>query len=381
MPNITLITGDEVNLPFFDLKQQISRMQDEINRAIGGVLERGIFILGAEGGAFEREFAAYCGAAEAVGVASGTDALHLTLRALGIGTGDEVITVTHTAVASVAAIEMAGARPALVDIDPLRYTLDPHQLGAALTPRTRAVLPVHLYGCPANLEPILSFAHQHGLRVIEDCAQAHGARYQGKPVGSWGVAAAFSFYPTKNLGAFGDGGAVTTNNPELAERVRLLRRHGWQERYISQVKGVNSCLDELQAAILRVKLQYLDEWNARRRELANLYSALLANRGVILPHQPDDCSHVFHQYVIRHPQRDRLRASLKSQGIETLVHYPVPVHLQPAYRNLGYETGSLPESEAAARQVLSLPLYPEMTEADIQHISQAVCLFLDKSSF
>jgi dTDP-4-amino-4,6-dideoxygalactose transaminase len=363
-------------IPFFDLTRQTRQIRLDLDEAINNVLNHGSFILGEELRLFESEFAGFCGVAVVVGVASGGDALQIALRALEIGSGDEVITVSHTSVATVAAIELVGARPVLADIDPARYTLDPGKLEPLITKRTRAIIPVHLYGCPADLHPILAIAARYGLRVIEDCAQAHGARYHGKPVGSWGDLGAFSFYPTKNLGAFGDAGAVTTNDPDLAERVRLLRQHGWQTRYVSSLKGLNSRLDELQAAILRVKLRYLDGWNDRRRQLAGLYTNLLSGQGIALPYQPDDSLHVFHQYTIRSAERDDLRAFLKSRGINTLVHYPIPVHLQPAYLDLGYPEGNLPASESAANQVLSLPLFPELSQDEIAHVSRVVIEFV-----
>lgn len=365
-------------IPVFDLQRQYAMLKPELDAAITGVLARGRFILGEEVAAFEQEFAAYCGVTQAVGVGSGTEALHLALAAAGIGPGDEVITVAHTAVATVAAIELTGAQPVLVDIDPVRYTLDPAQLTAALTPRTRAIIPVHLYGCPADLEPILTLARRHGLLVVEDCAQAHGACYQGRRVSGWGDMAAFSFYPTKNLGAYGDGGAVVTNDPQLAERVRLLRQYGWQERYVSHLKGLNSRLDELQAAILRVKLRHLDEWNTARRAMAARYTERLAGSGLGLPVAPPDTEPVYHLYVVRHPHRDALQAHLQARGIGTLVHYPVPVHLQPAYADLGYGPGCLPATEAAAREVLSLPLYPELGWGELDTVCDAVDDFLQE---
>lgn len=363
-------------IPILDLKKQYQSIRVELDDAIARVLAKGAFILGAEVAAFEDEFAEYCGVSHAVGVASGTDALQLALRACGIGAGDEVIAPSQTAVATIAAIEMTGASPVLVDIELERFGLDPGAVAAAVTARTRAVIPVHLYGCPADLNPILQIAREKNIFVIEDCSQAHGALYHGRKVGAWGDIAAFSFYPTKNLGAFGDGGAVTTNNADLAGKVRLLRQYGWKERYVSQVKGMNSRLDELQAAILRVKLRRLDEWNARRRELASLYLDLLHGAGLILPSQPVDSEHVFHQFVIRHPRRDALQAHLLAQGIHTLVHYPVPVHLQPAYANLNSMVGSLSKSERAAREALSLPLYPEMMEEQVRRVSWVIREFM-----
>jgi dTDP-4-amino-4,6-dideoxygalactose transaminase len=364
-----------MNIPFLDLTAQYARMRPAIDSAIRRVLERGGFILGEEVAAFEREFAAYCGAKQSVAVASGTEALQLALLACGIGRGDEVITSAHTAVATVAAIEMAGARPVLVDIDPLSYTLDPARVVASVTPRTRAVLPVHLYGCPADLSPLLEIARANQLFVVEDCAQAHGARYCGKHVGIWGQIGAFSFYPTKNLGAYGDGGAIVTEDAGLAERVRLLRQYGWGPDRVSEQKGINSRLDELQAAILRAKLPDLDASNVRRRELAWLYRSFLDGSGTGLPSIPAEAEPVYHLFVIRHAQRDALRLFLASRGIETHVHYPVPVHLQKAYLELGYRQGDLPETERASREVLSLPLYPEMTNEMVEQVSLAVLDF------
>lgn len=363
------------NIPVIDLKAQYQSLRAEVDEAVGRVLSRGSFILGEEVDAFEREFAMYCGVAHVVGLGSGTDALHLALRASGIGEGHEVIVPAHTAVAVAAAVELAGARPVLADIDSASYTLDPRHWLTAITPRTRAVIPVHLYGCPAALEAICEAAELHDLIVVEDCAQAHGARLNGKRVGSWGHIGAFSFYPTKNLGAYGDGGALVTDDADLATRVRLLRQYGWEQRYVSRIKGLNSRLDDIQAAVLRVKLPHLDRWNARRRELAALYGELLVSSGLTLPIEPNSVQHVYHQYVIRHPDRERLKLHLKQRGVQTLVHYPVPLHLQPAYQDLGYKAGDLPFSEAAARQVLSLPLYPELTEEAIRFISNAVLEF------
>lgn len=368
-------------IPLVDLKKQHASVKGEIDTAVARVLESGWYILGQEVTAFEREFATYCDVAHAVGVGSGTEALHLALAACGAGPGDEVITVAHTAIATVAAIELTGAKPVLVDIDPARYTLDPDRLEAAITPRTRAVVPVHLYGCPADLDPIVEIARRYNLFVVEDCAQAHGARYRGRRAGSLGHVAAFSFYPTKNLGACGDGGMVITNDPELAERARLLRQYGWRKRYISSIKGLNSRLDELQAAVLRVKLRHLESWNGRRRQLAQLYDQWLAGSEVVVPCEPDDAAHVYHLYVVRHPRRDELQAFLHHRGIGSLIHYPVPVHLQPAYRDLGYGRGDFPAAEAAAREVLSLPLYPELCEEEVVMVAEAVVAFSDRLNF
>ena len=360
------------SISLVDLKAAYRRLQTEIDAATARVMSSGWYILGPEVAAFESEFAAYLGVEQAVGVASGTDAVLLALRALGIGPGDEVITVAHTAVATVAAIELAGATPRLVDIDAATYTLDPAQLAAAITPRTRAVVPVHLYGAPADMDAVLAVAHAHGLLIVEDCAQAHGARYRGRMVGALGDAAAFSFYPTKNLGALGDGGAVATNRPEVAERLRLLRQYGWRERYVSDVTGYNSRLDELQAAILRVRLRHLDAENTARRRLAARYDAALAGLPITLPTARADDRAVYHLYVIRTAARDALAAHLRARGIGTGVHYPVPVHRQPAYAHLGCGPGSLPATEAAAAEVLSLPMYPDLLPTAVDTIAAAI---------
>jgi len=355
-----------------DPRAEYLAYRDEINRAIQDVLNSGRYILGTEVQAFEHEFAEFIGARFGVGTASGTDALYLALRATGIGPGDEVLTVPHTAVATVAAIEMCGATPVLVDIDADTYTMDPERLQAAFSARAKAVLPVHLYGHPADMAPILAIARQHGLAVVEDCAQAHGATYGDKQVGSIGDISAFSFYPTKNLGAIGDGGLVATNDPGLAEKVKLLRQYGWQERYVSKVTGWNSRLDELQAAILRVKLRHLTEGNQRRRQLAEQYNFGLSHLPVAIPSNKSGIGHVYHQYVIRHENRKDLQAFLAARSIVTLVHYPVPIHLQPAYRGRLGDVGSFPVSERAALEVLSLPLYPELTESQINSVVQAI---------
>ena len=346
--------------------------QTEIDAAIRRVLDKGWFILGQEVAAFEKEFAAWVGVDHGIGVGSGTEALHLALAAAGVGPGDEVITVSHTAVATVSAIELLGAKPVLVDIEPDFYTMDPAKLEAAITQRTKAVIPVHLYGQPANLDPVLDLARKHGLVVIEDCAQCHGAEHHGRRTGSVGHLACFSFYPTKNLGALGDGGAVVTGDPALAAKVRALREYGWTERYVSHLAGWNSRLDELQAAILRAKLVHLNADNSARQRLAAAYDAQLSGAALTLPARRAGCSHVFHLYVVRSPQRDALQAHLKQREIGALIHYPVPVHLQPAYRGRLAAPGSLPETERAACEILSLPLYPELTEAQQAAVVRAV---------
>jgi dTDP-4-amino-4,6-dideoxygalactose transaminase len=347
----------------------------EIDSVIARVLDKGWYILGEEVKKFETEFASYIGVAHGIGVGSGTEALHLSLVACGVGPGDEVITVSHTAVATVAAIQLAGATPVLVDIEPNFYTMDANKLITVITPRTKAIIPVHLYGQPAGLDPILELAKEYRLRVIEDCAQAHGATYKDKRVGSYGDMACFSFYPTKNLGALGDGGMVVTGQPKLAQRVRLLREYGWAERYVSHIPGWNSRLDEVQAAILRVKLRYLDQDNTSRIHVAAIYRDGLKDCGLILPSIRDQATHVFHLYVVRASRRDELKQHLKDNGIAALIHYPIPVHMQPAYRGrlAGHE--NLAETERTAREVLSLPMYPELDGSEVQNVIDIVRAF------
>ncbi len=359
-------------IPFLNLKAQYESLKSEIDAAAARVLASGWYVLGPEVEAFEQAYAQMAGCEFGVGTGSGTEALHLALLAAGVGPGDEVITVSHTAVATVAAIRLAGARPAFVDIDPRRYTLNPAELARAFNPRTRAIIPVHLYGQPADMAPIMDFARARNLLVIEDCAQAAGARYQNQPVGSIGHLAAHSFYPTKNLGAAGDGGMVTTNDAALARRLRALRQYGWRRRYISEETGLNSRLDPIQAAFLAVKLPHLPAWNAARRRLAARYRQELASTQAILPAEFPDSEHVYHLFVIRHPRRDALQRYLRAQGVGTLIHYPLPVHLQPAHRSLGNEPGSLPISEGLVAEILSLPLYPELSEAGVSRVAQVI---------
>ena len=353
-------------------RAQYESHREAIDEAIKRVLESGRYILGDEVSAFEREFADYVGVRDAIGVGSGTEALHLALVACGVGAGDEVITVAHTAVATAAAIELCGATPIFVDIEPDYFTLNPDRFEDAITSRTKAVVPVHLYGQPADLAAITSVAQRHGIRVVEDCAQAHGAMYRDRRVGSWGDIACFSFYPTKNLGAIGDGGVVVTNDPALAEKVQCLREYGWSaERNVSNVSGWNSRLDELQAAILRVKLRFLDADNERRRGIAALYDELLRDSDLSLPLRREDATHVFHLYVVRSRERDELLARLRAEGVGALVHYPVPVHLQPAYLKRFSGADDLPNTERAAKEILSLPIYPELTEEEIERVAAA----------
>jgi dTDP-4-amino-4,6-dideoxygalactose transaminase len=365
-----------LRIPPVDLRAGYQAHKAEIDAAVQRVLESGHYILGREVEAFEAEFAAYVGVRYAIGVANGTDALELALRAAGVGPGDLVFTVSHTAVATVAAIERSGAMPVLVDIEPDTFTMDPHALERALATvrggRPAAVVPVHLYGHPADMTAITAIARRHGLVVIEDGAQAHGAVWRERRVGAWGHLGAFSFYPTKNLGALGDGGAVVTDDPALAERVRLLRQYGWRQRYISEVPGVNSRLDELQAAVLRVKLRHLDAANARRRAVAGLYTRLLADLDLVLPIARPEAEHVYHQYVVRTPCREALQAWLAADGIGTLIHYPEAVHQQPAYSGRLPLADGLHCSEQAAAQVLSLPMYPELSDDQVHHIATTV---------
>ncbi len=360
-----------MTIPFVDLRASYLELRDELDAAALEVLRSGWYVLGPQVRAFEEEFAAWLGLPDAAGVASGTDALLLALLACGIGPGDEVITPSHTAVATVAAIELAGARPVFADIRPDTFTLDPGSAAAAITPATRAIVAVHLYGQMADMDALAALANRHGLILVEDCAQAHGATSQGRLAGAVGDIACFSFYPTKNLGAAGDGGLVASARPALVERVRSLRQYGWRERYISAESGLNSRLDELQAALLRVKLRRLDAWNLRRQALAGRYDELLTGTGVTTPAVTPGNRHVYHLYVVRSAQRDRLQAHLARCGIGTAIHYPVPVHQQPAYRHLA-PAGGLPVTEHAAAEILSLPMYPQMPLDHVVQVAQCV---------
>jgi dTDP-4-amino-4,6-dideoxygalactose transaminase len=359
-------------IPFVDLKAQYREIKPEIDAAIGDVLTSGHFILGPQVAAFEAEFAAYCQARYAVGVNTGTSALHLALLATGVGPGDEVITVPFTFVATVAAIRYTGARPVFVDIDPRSLTMDVNQVEKAISPRTKAILPVHLYGQPADLDPLLAIAHRHGLRVIEDAAQAHGAEYKGRRVGSLGDVGCFSFYPGKNLGAYGEGGMVVTNDPEIARVTRILRDWGQEQKYHHELQGYNYRLEELQAAVLRVKLRRLEAWTAARRDHAAQYNALLASSGLGVPEEMPYARHVYHIYAVRTAQRAALQQTLQGQGIQTGIHYPIPVHLQPAHADLGYRAGDFPCSEDAANEVLSLPMFAELAPSEIEQVSAAL---------
>jgi dTDP-4-amino-4,6-dideoxygalactose transaminase len=374
------MSSNRAALPAANPQANYLAHQEEIDRAIRQVLLSGRYVLGQEVAAFEEEFARYIAVREAIGVGSGTDALVLALRAGGVGPGDAVLTVSHTAVATVAAIELAGARPILAEVVPETFTLDPDGLEEALKTgdgdQIKAIIVVHLYGHPADMDAIVEIAGRYGVQVIEDCAQAHGAAWQDRKAGALGSRlAAFSFYPTKNLGALGDGGAVVTNDPEIATRVRRLRQYGWRERYVSEVPGMNSRLDELQAAVLRVKLRYLDQENCRRREIAGSYDAGLADTPLRLPQVRSGATHVFHQYVVRSRERDQLRSFLEAHGVGSMIHYSVPVHLQPAYRGRVAVAGRLDRTEALCREILSLPMYPQMTDAEVERVGGAITDF------
>jgi dTDP-4-amino-4,6-dideoxygalactose transaminase len=359
-------------IPVIDLKAQHQSIRDEIASAIAGVLDSCQFALGSEVAAFEKEFAEYCGVREGIGVNSGTSALHLALIAAGVGPGDEVITVPFTFVATVAAVCYTGAKPVFVDIEPRWYTMDASQLERAISKRTKAILPVHLYGQPADMGPIMDVARRHGLVVIEDAAQAHGAECNGRRAGSLGDMACFSFYPSKNLGACGEGGIVVTGNPAYARTIRMLRDWGQDRKYHHLLKGYNYRMEGLQGAILRVKLRHLESWNEARRRHAAQYDDLLSGSGVQTPGVMPHARHVYHVYSVRSPARDALQKALEARGVQTGIHYPIPVHLQKAHADLGHKAGDFPSSEKAAAEVLSLPMYPELSEAQVVAVSDAV---------
>ena len=351
-----------MKVPFLDFVRPYEELKAELDAAYFRFMRSAWYVLGKEVEAFEEEYANFCGVKHCVGVGNGLEALHLALRAYGIGQGDEVIVPSNTYIATWLAVSYAGAQPVPVEPDPRTFNLDPHRLEAAITPRTKAIMPVHLYGQPADMDPIMQVARQHGLKVVEDNAQAQGARYQGRRTGSLGDAAGNSFYPGKNLGAFGEAGAVTTNDPELADRVRTLRNYGSKKKYYNEVKGYNSRLDELQAAFLRVKLKKLDEWNRRRREVAARYLAGMSGlNGLTLPFVPAWAEPVWHLFVVRHSQRDTLQQRLTATGIGTLIHYPVPPHLSGAYAAAGWKRGAFPVAEELADRVLSLPMGPHLS--------------------
>ncbi len=365
-----------MSVPFVDLKWQMTIIGDEAEPRIQAVLRNCNFILGAEVEEFEKAFAAYCGCRRAIGVASGLDAIKLILRALGIGPGDEVITAANTFIATALAVSSVGATPVLVDIDRRTFNINPRLIEERITPRTKAILPVHLYGQPADMDPILDIAQRRNLLVVEDAAQGHGARYKGRRVGGLGYAAAFSFYPGKNLGACGDGGAVVTNDEGMADRIVALRNYGSKVKYHHEELGENSRLDTLQAAILSVKLKHLDEWNACRRRAAARYAESLAGVGdIFVPETIEGAEHVYHLYVVRTRQRDALMKYLLGKGIGCIIHYPVPIHLQKAYANRGWKKGDFPETEAAAQEILSLPMFAGIAEAQVDEVCAAVRSF------
>ncbi len=365
-------------VPFLDLKVQYQNIKNEIEEAISNVLENTQFVLGTEVAAFETEFATYCHVDYGIGVNSGTSALHLALLAAGVGPGDEVITIPFTFVATVAAIDYTGAKPVFVDIEPNSFTIDTNQIEKAITQRTKAILPVHLYGQPADLDPILEIAQHYGLTLIEDAAQAHGAEYKGRRVGSIGDLGCFSFYPSKNLGAYGEGGMVVTHHEKYANAIKLLRDWGQARKYHHILKGYNYRLEEIQAAILRVKLRYLESWTKARQSHAQQYDEQLINAQVQTPQIMPYSRHVYHIYAVRTTQRTALQQQLQQQGIQTGIHYPVPVHLMPAYADLGYQLGDFPQSELAANEVLSLPMYAELLIDQTKSVTHAINSFIGK---
>jgi len=367
-------------ISFVDLKAQYQSLKPEMDAAIQSILDRTAFVMGHDVEVFESAFAEYLGVKHVMGVGSGTDALRLALEALGIGAGDEVITVADTFIATCEAVTHVGAEVCLVDVDSRTYNMDPSKLKGAITSRTKAVIPVHLYGQPADMDPILEIGHKHHLRVVEDCAQSHGAWYKGKVTGTFGDVACFSFYPGKNLGAYGDGGAVATNDDEVAERVGLLRNHGQKVRYEHLVIGYCHRLDNLQGAVLNVKLPHLNDWNAARRGRASLYDQLLRDvPNIVTPYVPPEVVPVYHLYVIRvtDDRRDALQAYLAEKGVSTGLHYPIPVHLQKAYAHLGHKQGDFPASETIASQGLSLPMYAELTDEQVQYVAECIKEFME----
>jgi len=362
-------------IPLVDLRAQYLPLKDELLAAIGDALEGMRLFLGENVVAFEQEFAQYCGATDAVGVGSGTEALHLALLACGVGSGDEVITASHTFIATVEAICLTGATPVLVDIDPETYTMDVGQIEDKITPRTRAIVPVHLYGQPADMDPILVIANEHGLVVVEDACQAHGAEYKGRRTGALGDVGCFSFYFSKNLGAYGEAGICVTSSPDIARRLRMFRDHGSERKYDHQIMGFNARLDEIQAAVLRVKLRRLDGWNEARRRIADRYNALLADCSVITPIEARAARHVYHLYVIRTSHRDELQAYLSERGVATGIHYPIPVHRQPSWRSVSCSRTNLPVTERCADEILSLPMYPELDASSIEYVAESINQF------
>lgn len=369
-----------MQVPFVDLRAQYASIRDELEPAVLGVMERAEYVLGPAVSSFEQAFADYCECKHAVAVNSGTSALHLALLAAGVGPGDEVITVSATFVATVAAILYTGATPVLVDIDPETLGMSVEQCEAAITPRTKAIIPVHLHGLPVDLEPLVSLAQSRGLILIEDAAQAHGATYHGRKVGSFGTMACFSFYPGKNLGACGEGGAVTTNDDGLARKIRMLRDWGAERKYHHELPGFNYRMEGIQGAVLGVKLRHLDDWTARRQRVADLYSELLGDASVTLPTVPQDRTHVYHVFAVRVEDRDRVQAALSKAGIATGIHYPIPVHRQPAYRDSCVVPWDLDVTEQAFARVLSLPMYPELAKQQVEYVAAHLVLAIQSST-
>jgi len=368
-------------IPLVDLHAQYETIKPEIDAAIQRTIDRTAFILGPEAKQFEENFARFCNVKHAIGLDSGTAALHLAMMALNIGAGDEVITSAHTFIATSEPIALLGARPVFVDIDPRTYNMNPNQLEAAITPRTKAIIPVHLYGQPAEMDAIMDIARKHNIPVIEDAAQAHGATYRGRSVGTMGLMTCFSFYPGKNLGAYGDAGALVTNDDELNHKIRMLRDHGRTSKYEHEISGYGFRLDGIQGAVLDVKLKHLPEWNAARRAHADYYTELLSNvdASIVTPYEPAHVKAVYHLYVIRTRRRDELLEYLKARDIEAGIHYPVPLHLQPVYKNLGHQRGEFPETEKAAQEILSLPIYPELAHAQMERVVDTMREFYQKN--
>jgi len=365
----------EITIPAENITRQYLRIQDEVQAAIAEVLPTGKYVLGPQLHAFEEEFAAFCQTKYCLGISNGTEALHLALAACGVGPGDEVITVPNTYIATVFAISYVGATPIFVDVDPVTFNMDVAQIEARITPRTKAILPVHLYGHPVDMDPLLEIAQRHNLWVIEDAAHAHGALYKGRRAGSLGHIGCFSFYPLKVMGCYGDGGAVTLSDDTLYERLKMLRYMGQRRKYLHEIIGFQQRLDELQAAILRVKLRYLDQWIEERRRWARLYDELLNSAPVILPRQVGDVRHVYYQYTIRTPRRDDLMAFLSGRGIGSQVMYPLEVPYQPAYQHLGYHEGDFPVADAHVKEILCLPMFPELSEEEVRRTATAICEF------
>jgi dTDP-4-amino-4,6-dideoxygalactose transaminase len=367
-----------VNIPFVDLKTQYQSLKGEMHAALEAVMSSSQFVMGKGVEQFERSFADAHGAKHCIGVGSGTDAIHIILWGLGIGPGDEVITVSHTFIATAEGISLTGATPVFVDVDPKTYTMNPALLEKAITPRTKAIIPVHLYGQPADMDAIMAVARQHGVPVVEDACQAHLAACNGKPVGQFGVATAFSFYPGKNLGAYGEAGGVTTDDDALAQKLRILRDHGQERKYHHRYVGHNYRLDAMQAAVLSVKMPHLKAWTEARRKNAHTYTALLKGVGdIVTPYEDPRSTHVYHLYVVQTQHRDRLQAHLTAQGVGTGLHYPVPLHMQPAYAYLGYKSGDFAVTEQVASRGLSLPMFAELTGEQIEYVAGAIRGFFD----